>query len=105
MIAVDYLQLVENPTADNREQAVAEVARKLKNIALGCGSVVLSASQMNESGQLRESRAVGHHADHVLNIGDDGISIVKNRRGPRDLSLPVTMRGELGRFEERRAQP
>ena len=100
MIAVDYLQLVENSTADNREQAVAEVARKLKNLALGCGSVVLTASQMNESGQLRESRAVGHHADHVLNIGEDGISIVKNRRGPRDLAVSVTMRGELGRFEE-----
>lgn len=100
LIVIDYLQLVENSAADNREQAVSEVARKLKNIALGCGSVVLTASQMNEDGKLRESRAIGHHADFVLNIGDGEITVGKNRRGPRGVSVPVTLRGELGRFEE-----
>ena len=100
LIAVDYLQLVENTAADSREQAVSEVARKLKNIALGCGSVVLTASQMNEDGKLRESRAIGHHADFVIGIGGGTITIEKNRRGPRGPSVAVTLRGELGRFEE-----
>jgi len=80
VVIVDYLQLVENPDADSREQAVSEVARKLKNLALNCSAVVLTASQMNEAGQLRESRAIGHHADTIINIGDDRITVEKDRR-------------------------
>jgi replicative DNA helicase len=100
VIIVDYLQLVENPDADSREQAVSEVARKLKNLALNCGAVVFTASQMNEAGQLRESRAIGHHADAIINIGDNRITVEKNRRGSRGVGINVTLRGELGRFEE-----
>jgi replicative DNA helicase len=100
VVIVDYLQLVENPEADSREQAVSEIARKLKNLALNCGAVVLTASQMNEAGQLRESRAIGHHADTIINIGDDRITVEKNRRGARGIGVNVTLRGELGRFEE-----
>lgn len=100
VVIVDYLQLVENPDADSREQAVSEVARKLKNLALNCSAVVLTASQMNEAGQLRESRAIGHHADTIINIGDTRITVEKNRRGSRGVGVNVTLRGELGRLEE-----
>jgi hypothetical protein len=55
---------------------------------------------MNDAGQLRESRAIGHHADAIINIGDDRITVEKNRRGVRGVGVKVTLRGELGRFEE-----
>ena len=100
VVIIDYLQLVENSAADNREQAVAEVARKFKNLALGCDCAVFTASQLNDDGKLRESRAIGHHADFVVSIVNGTLVVVKNRHGPHDVSIPVRLRGELGRFEE-----
>jgi replicative DNA helicase len=100
LIVIDYLQLIEHSKPDNREQAVSEIARRMKNMALAANSAVLTASQLNEEGKLRESRAIGHHADQVFIIGDGEIRIAKNRRGPRDVGVDVTLRGELGRFEE-----
>ena len=100
VVTIDYLQLVENSTADNREQAIAEVTRKLKNLALGCRCAVFTASQLNEDGKLREPRAIGHHADFVVSIGNGTLVVVKNRRGPPDVSIPDRLRGELGRFDE-----
>lgn len=103
LIVVDYLQLIANEGPDSREQAISEIARKLKNLALSSGSAVITASQLNEDGKLRESRAIGHHADHVLIIGDGKITIAKNRNGQANVSAQVTMRGELGRFDEGKA--
>ena len=100
VVIIDYVQLVENSGAETREACVAEVARKFKNLALSGQCAVLTASQLNEDGRLRESRAIGHHADIVVHISGDALVINKNRRGPRDVSIPVTLRGELGRFEE-----
>jgi replicative DNA helicase len=104
VIVVDYLQIVSMPKADNREQAISELTRRLKLSALKTQSLVLTASQLNDDGKLRESRAIGHHADHVLNIIHDktgsSIFVEKNRRGQRGISFPVVMRGEISRFEE-----
>jgi replicative DNA helicase len=101
IVIVDYLQLVENSGPETREACMAETARKFKNLALAGQCAVLTASQLNEDGKLRESRAIGHHADFVINIEDGSLVISKNRRGARNMSIPVTLRGELGRFEER----
>jgi replicative DNA helicase len=120
VIVVDYLQIVTMPNADNREQAVSELSRRLKLTALKANSVVLTASQLNDDGAVRESRAIGHHTDFLLIIShpDDKkketqgfrktapaqptsrIRIDKNRRGQRDVFVPVKMRGEISRFEE-----
>jgi replicative DNA helicase len=100
LLVVDYLQLVSNPGQDTRELAMSETARRLKNLALETGLAVLTASQLNDDGRLRESRAIGHHADVVLTISDDGkISSSKFRRGARDWMVQARLRGELGRFE------
>jgi replicative DNA helicase len=107
LIVVDYLQIVTMPKADSREQAISELARRLKLTALKTNCAVLTASQLNEDGRLRESRAIGHHADAVINIkpadknADKSIlSIDKNRRGGRGATIPVNMRGDISRFEE-----
>lgn len=104
VIVVDYLQIVSLPNADNREQAISELTRRLKLTANKTQTLVLTASQLNDDGKLRESRAIGHHADAVINIQHDknesAIFIEKNRRGARGVSFPVVMRGEISRFEQ-----
>jgi replicative DNA helicase len=120
VIVVDYLQIVTMPSADNREQAVSELSRRLKLTALKTNSVVLTASQLNDDGAVRESRAIGHHTDFLLIISHPDekkkelptyrkkpetqstsrVRIDKNRRGQRDVFVPVKMRGDISRFEQ-----
>ena len=74
-------------------------------MALHLNVCVLTASQLNDKGELRESRGIGHHADYVLRIthGDEGQNIVidKNRNGERHVSAPVLMQGGISRFVDR----
>jgi replicative DNA helicase len=106
-IVLDYIQLCSaSGNAENREQQISEVVRKLKLIALKNNICVLTASQLNDGGELRESRAIGHHADYVLNINhrdhpNAEISITKNRNGERFVFAPVTMNGAISRFSDR----
>ena len=108
-IVVDYIQLC-SPSADSksetREQQVSEVVRRLKLMALHLNVCVLTASQLNDKGELRESRGIGHHADYVLHIDhanhpDSEIKLMKNRNGERHVSAPVLMQGGISRFVDR----
>jgi replicative DNA helicase len=108
-IVVDYVQLC-SPSADSksetREQQVNEVVRRLKLLALQLNICVLTASQLNKEGELRESKAIGHHADYVLHIDhanapDVEIILQKNRNGERHVSAPVIMQGSISRFVDR----
>jgi replicative DNA helicase len=115
-VVVDYLQLVA-PSATgkrdlSREREVAEISRGLKSLALELQIVVVALSQLNEAGQLRESRAIGQDADVVLHIlpGESGaasIQIRKHRNGPRGAFL-VNFDGSTLRFsapEKKAAAP
>jgi replicative DNA helicase len=104
-IVVDYLQLV-TPSGRgkrdfSREREVAEISRSLKSLALDLGIVVIALSQVNEDGQLRESRTIGQDADIVLQIiADDrerSIQVRKHRNGPR-ARIPVQFDGACMRF-------
>jgi replicative DNA helicase len=108
-VVVDYIQLC-SPSADSksetREQQVSEVVRRLKLMALHLNVCVLTASQLNDKGELRESRGIGHHADYVLHIDhanhpDIEIKLMKNRNGERHVSAPVIMQGGISRFVDR----
>ena len=108
-IVVDYIQLC-SPSSDSksetREQQVSEVVRRLKLMALHLNVCVLTASQLNDKGELRESRGIGHHADYVLHIDhanhpDSEIRLMKNRNGERHVSAPVLMQGGISRFVDR----
>ena len=101
LVVVDYLQLV-NDKADSRELAMSNIARTFKSIALHNDVALVTASQVNEDGRLRESRAIGHHADAVLAIDKSGILVRKFRRGPSGVKFPCTLNGSLSRFEEQR---
>jgi replicative DNA helicase len=103
LVIVDYLQIIEAAKADTRELAISEAARRLKLASIkGCYALA-TASQLNEAGLLRESRAIGMHADYVVKIEHDGgacqLILGKQRNGPRDVFADVQMRGHCFRFE------
>ena len=109
VLIVDYIQLVHLRALgknETREQHVSEITRRLKALALQLNCCVGTASQLNDEGRLRESRAISHHSDHVWIIakGDEGkvLRIDKNRNGERDKAVPVLMHGHIARFEEAR---
>lgn len=97
LVVVDYLQIIEAP-GDNRENKVSEAARCLKALASTENIAIVTGSQVNEDGRLRESRAIGHHANAVLAIGERGIECRKFRRGPWQWSVQAHLKGEFSRF-------
>lgn len=97
MVIVDYLQLVGNKS-ETRELEVAGTSRALKAVAMREKIAVLTASQLNDGGLLRESRAIGHDADFVMLIKEESIVVDKCRRGPRGVSFACHLQGDRSRF-------
>lgn len=97
LVVVDYIQIIE-AKGDTRENTVSECARQLLVLAATENVAILTGSQLNEQGQLRESRAIGQHANAVLAIADKAIKCPKFRRGPSIWSIPAVLRGEVSRF-------
>ena len=100
LVVVDYLQLVRGTRArhETREEEIARVSGGLKQLAKELRCPVLSASQLNDAGQTRESRAIEQDADALLYITEDGIKIGKLRNGPRNDVLPLFLSGAMQRF-------
>jgi replicative DNA helicase len=106
LIMVDYIQLVtlSDIQGKNREQQVAEISRTLKKMAKQHDCPVITASQLNDDGKTRESRAILQDSDVLLNIDpkSECIYLAKNRDGERGEALPYVMDGKYQRFIERR---
>lgn len=100
MIVVDYLQLAQGRTKDNRVQEVAEISQGLKNLARELKVPVLSLAQLSRAvesrgekipqlSDLRESGSIEQDADMVMFLyrKDDDIresvslKIAKHRNG------------------------
>ena len=105
LIVVDYIQLVSllDGRDKSRQEQVAEVSRTLKQLAKKYKSPVITATQLNDDGKVRESRAITHDADVYLKIDseepDPNILVAKNRNGERNKSLDLKLNGALQRFE------
>lgn len=101
LVVIDYVQLV---TSTRQGMATHEelsyLVARMKQMAKKFSCPVVTASQLNDDGRLAQSRAIGHHADVVLQImpGDEGIYVTKNRNGRRDLTLPLHLEGAYQRF-------
>jgi len=111
LVVVDYLQLVSSGTKESsREREVAEVSRRLRLLALELQIPVVVLSQLNDQGYLRESRAIGHDADTVINIEDGdsedaferNVVLVKNRNGRCGEKVKLNFYGEFMTFEDTR---
>ena len=105
LVLIDYLQMVsaQRVKGQNREQEVAGISRQCKQLAKRLKCPVLTATQLNESGQSRESRAIEHDADNVLMIVDNGENVVvqfwKCRNGERGRQFSAQLNGEFQRFD------
>ncbi len=106
MIAIDYIQLAEGRErkGQSREQEISKISKQFKQLAKKCSCPVITPSQLNDDGKLRESRGIGHDANVVLEIKEDGIFVAKNRNGKRFVTLPLEMNGEYQRFETKKQQ-
>jgi len=102
LVVVDYLQLIRGNRQKNesREEEVARVSGSLKQLAKELHCPVISATQLNEAGQSRESRAIEQDADALFIIVEDGIKVVKLRDGVRNDLLPLYLHGAIQRFQE-----
>ena len=104
VIVVDYLQIISYDGVDSREGQLSEIARRLKLAALKNNVIVLTASQLNDEGRLRESRAIGMHSDQVVYIEHikekSRLTVKKNRRGQRNYMTEIIMRGDISKLEE-----
>lgn len=113
LIIVDYLQLVTgggNGRDSNREQEISGVAASLKRLAKELRLPIVAPSQLTDEGKLRESRAIGQHADLILKLepqgeqenGDVqamGVFVEKNRNGPSKVTVNLTFLKQFTRFE------
>jgi replicative DNA helicase len=112
LVIVDYLQLMNAPGAQSREQEIAIISRSLKSLAKELEVPIMALSQLNRSvekrkgdppmlSDLRESGAIEQDADVVMFLhrpgddrGEDGgqaqksdvqeieLHIAKQRQGP-----------------------
>jgi len=102
-VLIDYIQLVELADTKDlpRHEQIAKVTRRLKQLAKRYQVPIITASQLNDDGRLRESRAIGMDADVVLMIDPEAgdIGLAKNRNGERGVKLPLVMNGVYQRFE------
>jgi replicative DNA helicase len=109
LIIVDYVQLIEyGEKADNRQDEIAKISRRLKRLAKQLKVPVLALSQLNRAvekrsdfrprmGDLRESGALEQDADIVILMhrpeyydpndqpGTAELILAKNRNGPTGL--------------------
>ena len=98
LFVIDYVQLLTatggTRKINSRQEEVAEISSGIKKMSRELQVPVIALSQLNDDGQLRESRAIGQDGDTVIrlkkdddqNPNDDTIrvtaEILKQRNGP-----------------------
>ena len=112
---IDYLQLITGESTYSREREVASISAGLVGLSKTFGCSVLALSQVNDSGQVRESRAVEHDATAIMRIDyedpenapfdlapDVKLSVLKHRHGDTG-SIPMTFMKTTQTFATRRS--
>jgi replicative DNA helicase len=111
MIIVDYLQLMQGRTRDNRVQEVSEISMFLKNLARELNVPVLALSQLSRAvesrttripqlSDLRESGSIEQDADVVVFIHrEEQYNPETDRKGIADLIIAKHRNGPTGQVE------
>jgi replicative DNA helicase len=124
-VMVDYMQLMDNPGPENRQQQISEISRGIKAVARELNVPVIALSQLNRQSEgrdghrprmsdLRESGSIEQDADVVMllhredyyrmseadfvpdNIAE--VIIAKQRNGPTG-TVKLTFHNKTTRFE------
>jgi replicative DNA helicase len=124
-IMIDYMQLMDNPGVESRQQQISEISRGIKSVARELNIPVLALSQLNRQSEgrdghrprmsdLRESGSIEQDADVIMllhredyyrmaepdftpdNIAE--IIIAKQRNGPTG-TVKLTFLNKTTRFE------
>ena len=121
LIVVDYLQLLEAPQVESRQQEISFISRSLKSLARELKVPVIAVSQLNRSvemreghkprmSDLRESGSIEQDADVIMLLhreeyydhektpGLAELIIAKQRNGPTD-TIKLTFIAGYMRFE------
>jgi replicative DNA helicase len=125
LIMIDYMQLMDNPGPDSRQQQISEISRGIKAVARELSVPVLALSQLNRASEgrdghrprmsdLRESGSIEQDADVIMllhredyyrmsepdfvpdNIAE--VIIAKQRNGPTG-TVKLTFLNKTTRFE------
>jgi replicative DNA helicase len=125
LIMIDYMQLMDNPGPENRQQQISEISRAIKSVARELNVPVIALSQLNRASEgrdghrprmsdLRESGSIEQDADVIMllhredyyrmsepdfqpdNIAE--IIIAKQRNGPTG-TVKLTFLNKTTRFE------
>ena len=111
LIVVDYLQLMQGSSGDNRQQEIADISRNLKNLAKELRVPIIAVSQLNRAaearedkrprlGDLRESGAIEQDADIVLMLyRDDYYNPASESPGVAEINIVKNRSGETGRID------
>ena len=108
LLVIENIQLLIGE-GDSRQERISNISCGMKGIALELDIAVIGLSQLNDDDKLRESRAIGHDADSVWIIKNDGawqpetqpavLNIEKSRDGQTG-KVPVTFLKTITRFEQ-----
>ena len=121
LVIIDYLQLMEGRSAENRQQEISGISRGLKALARELNVPVIAVSQLNRSvesreghtprmSDLRESGSIEQDADVIMllhradyydptkNPGEVDVHVAKQRNGPTG-KIKLTFRNQFLRFE------
>lgn len=111
LLVVDYLQLMEGRSSDNRTQEVAEISRGLKSIAKELNIPVLALSQLSRAveqssppvpklSHLRESGSIEQDADVVAFIyREEYYNKDSDRQNRADVFIAKHRNGPTGQIE------
>jgi replicative DNA helicase len=89
LVVIDYLQLMEASSRENRQQEISEITRNLKNLARELEVPVIAVSQLNRSLEAREDKR-----PRLSDLRESGCLTADTRLVRADDNSEVTL-GEL----------
>lgn len=111
-VIVDYIQRVPSLSQQaTRQLELAHTAQLLREAAVSQEMAIITGSQLNEEGRLREARDIYHEAALVLKLLQDketrelSLFVEKQRAGRAGISVPLSFERPILKISDRQAQP